>query len=112
MQSEILRQKLAQWAANKPLVNRLWVFGSRVRGDHRPDSDLDVAIELDLSAAKGADDSGGFATWSFNTDGWLQELEQLLGLKVDMQHFAGDQTPTIKNGLERSSVLVYSKAEG
>jgi hypothetical protein len=26
-------------------VTRLAVFGSRVRGDHRPDSDLDILIE-------------------------------------------------------------------
>ncbi|KIZ40444.1 MULTISPECIES: nucleotidyltransferase domain-containing protein [Rhodopseudomonas] len=27
-------------------VGRLFVFGSRARGDHRPDSDLDVLVEL------------------------------------------------------------------
>jgi predicted nucleotidyltransferase len=26
-------------------VTRLWVFGSRVRGDARPDSDLDVLVD-------------------------------------------------------------------
>ncbi|MBI5879605.1 MAG: nucleotidyltransferase family protein [Chloroflexi bacterium] len=28
-------------------VNALWLFGSRVRGDARPDSDLDVLVEFD-----------------------------------------------------------------
>lgn len=30
-----------------PQARAAWVFGSRVRGDARPDSDLDVAILLD-----------------------------------------------------------------
>ncbi len=30
-------------------VTRLAVFGSRVRGDHRPDSDLDILVEHDPS---------------------------------------------------------------
>ena len=107
-----LRDALAEWAASKPLVNRLWIFGSRARGDHRPDSDLDIAIELDLSAANGCDDSGGFATWCFDTKGWREELEQIAGHTVDMQHFAGDETPTIKGGLEQASELIYIKPAG
>ena len=30
-------------------VTRLTLFGSRVRGDHRPDSDLDILVETDPS---------------------------------------------------------------
>ncbi len=28
-------------------VKSLWIFGSRARGDHRPDSDLDILVEFD-----------------------------------------------------------------
>jgi predicted nucleotidyltransferase len=31
-------------------VARVWVFGSVARGDDRPDSDLDLLIELERSA--------------------------------------------------------------
>ncbi|WP_366935810.1 nucleotidyltransferase domain-containing protein [uncultured Marinobacter sp.] len=33
----------------------MWIFGSRVRGDHRADSDLDISIQLDLTSANGMD---------------------------------------------------------
>jgi predicted nucleotidyltransferase len=27
-------------------VQKLWLFGSRARGDHRPDSDIDVLLDV------------------------------------------------------------------
>ena len=84
-----LHSVLSEWAAKNPLVARLWVFGSRARGDHRDDSDLDIAIELDLTAADGVDESGGFATWSFETDGWEEELANLLPFTIDLEQYRG-----------------------
>lgn len=100
---------VAEWASAKPLVGRVHVFGSRARGDHRPDSDVDIAIVLDMSHAQGFDESGGFATWAFDTEDWKEELEALLGLKVDLQRNGGDETPNVQRGLQRSSLLVYDK---
>lgn len=37
---------LRQWAANNEAVKELWVFGSRAKGNARPDSDIDVAVLL------------------------------------------------------------------
>lgn len=102
---------LSTWAADKPLVDRLWIFGSRARGDHRADSDLDIAIQLDLTAANGMDESGGLATWMFDTDGWEEELAALLPFTIDLEQYRGDATPTIHQALSRSSQLVYIKRE-
>jgi predicted nucleotidyltransferase len=109
MDTTEIRDTLSRWAAGKPLVGRLWIFGSRARGDHRPESDIDVAIELDLSAAHGVDESGGLATWMSDTKGWDEELEALLPFEVDLEQFRGSDTPTIQKALQRSSILIYAK---
>lgn len=104
-----IRASLSTWAVEKPLINRLWLFGSRVREEHRPDSDLDIAIELDVSAAKGLDDSGGFAIWMFDTKSWKPELELLLLEVIDLQRYKMGETNIIQAGLDQSSILVYEK---
>lgn len=106
---ENIIQSIEAWALQKPLVGKIWVFGSRVRHEARLDSDVDIAIEIDLSAAKGSDASGGFATWSFECQSWSNELQTRLPFKVDVQQFLGARTPTIKNALNRSSALAYKK---
>jgi len=40
-----LASVLADWAAGAPGF-KIYLFGSRVRGDHRPDGDVDVSIEF------------------------------------------------------------------
>ena len=41
-----LANSVAQWADARPAIGKAYIFGSRVRGDARPDSDLDLAIEF------------------------------------------------------------------
>jgi len=65
-------ERLKAWAARAPEVQYLAVFGSRVRGDHRPDSDLDIAIEV-------AGEGGEIATFMFSHARWMAEIEKLLG---------------------------------
>jgi hypothetical protein len=38
-----LARTLADWAAGKSIT--VFLFGSRVRGDHRPDSDVDIFVQ-------------------------------------------------------------------
>jgi len=110
MDIETIKNSLSSWAAGKSLIGRLLIFGSRVRGDHRPDSDLDIAIELDLSATSGIDESGGLASWMFETEDWEDELRAILPFEIDLEQYRGTDTPTIHKALNQSSELVYAKA--
>ena len=39
--------RLRVWAQGHPNIRRVWLYGSRVKGTQRPDSDLDIAIDID-----------------------------------------------------------------
>ena len=99
------------WAGAKPLIQRVYVFGSRVRGDTRLTSDLDVAIELDPTAVTDTcdRDDAHAVVWTLEADGWQSELRALLLLPVDLQHHRGQATPDIVAELRRSHVLAHEK---
>lgn len=57
-------------------LDALYLFGSRARGDHRPDSDVDLAFDLNGSAE---------ASFSlFDQAGLILQLEHELGADVDL----------------------------
>ena len=98
---------VAKWAATEPLVRKAYLFGSRVRGTHSPDSDLDVAIELRTpGCGKTALD-----TWRGEAK-WLREsIAPILPVRIDLEWYGGpEQTPTVHAGLLCSSRVVYEAA--
>ena len=100
-----INRVVAEWAATQPLVLRAWLFGSRVRGEERPDSDIDVAIEVQALPT----DSDAYTTFACESDLLRASLQALLPIKVDLQWYGSiGETPTIHAGLQRSSLLAYS----
>ena len=102
---------LRQWAKATPLIKRVWVYGSRARGDHSPASDTDVAVELDAALYERNDDSGGLATWMFESTPWKQQLQRSIPFKLQLERYAGEATPHVLAGIERSSLLIYGEEE-
>ncbi|HHA2633797.1 nucleotidyltransferase domain-containing protein [Stenotrophomonas maltophilia] len=108
MDLEVIEAVLLKWARQEPIIAKIHLFGSRLRGDHRLDSDIDIAVELDLSAAPGVDFSDGFATFSRYSEHWEAELAQRLPIPVDLEFYHGpEETPILHAGLERSGKLIY-----
>ena len=71
---------LRSWAEGRPHVRRLWVFGSRLKGTQRDDSDLDVAMEID---ALGQDENAA-VSWVGYRHLCEQELSALTGFAVQL----------------------------
>jgi predicted nucleotidyltransferase len=84
-----------------PFYFAINIYGSRIKGNYRPDSDLDIAVEI-------IPDYGSdiLSTWIEFSDIWEIELQELLPYKVDLQLLDKD-SPTIQKGVDDSSVLVY-----
>jgi len=74
-------------------VKRLVAFGSRARGDARPDSDLDVAVDL----------PGGLG---LEVVGAIQDLEQAFACTADVVPMPSHR-PLLMANIERDGVLLY-----
>lgn len=88
------------WAEGKANVRRLWIYGSRLRGTQREDSDLDVAIEIDaIESLEERIDFGATRTK------WKKELEALTPnwtVQVEMHG-----TPKVDQFVACCGMLVY-----
>jgi len=86
---EIPREKIAEFC-QKWRIKELAIFGSAVRDDFRPDSDVDVLVVFH-------DDAG----WSlFDHIKAEEELKQLFGRDVDLV-----ERRTIRNPFRRHHIL-------
>jgi predicted nucleotidyltransferase/uncharacterized protein YodC (DUF2158 family) len=75
-------EKLRAWAASKPTVKALYVFGSYARGEALSASDLDIALEF-----QNVDEDD--AELICNRAAWKAELTQITGITVkDIYHVA------------------------
>jgi len=72
--TEAVVQPLVCWAAAKPFVRKLWLFGSWVKGNHNSNSDVDIAIEIDPING----DEGALASWVEHAQHWKAELQAVI----------------------------------
>ena len=93
---------IAHWAYSKQAIRRLWFYGSRVRGTQHPDSDLDVAIEIDHISTEAETQ----LHWMDEKAQWLAELQALSPFKVHLEMYG---TPNVNAYLEDCSRLVYER---
>ena len=93
------------WAAAQPRVSAAYLFGSRVKGTNREDSDLDVAVEL--LGRKGL--PGNFCDWADLAAELHDSLGALLPVALDLTQYENlKDTPVVHKGLSSGSLLVYS----
>lgn len=98
MESTLISPELVETFCLKHHIRRLAFFGSVVRDDFRPESDIDVLVEFEAGHTPGL-------------DFFLIEVEfsELLGRKVDLQTRKFLSEDILKNALSEA-VSVYEQA--
>lgn len=94
---QIDKTKIAEFCRQHH-IRRLALFGSVLRDDFRPDSDVDVLVEFDLGHVPG---------WDFFS--FQEELSQLLGRKVDL-HTPGFLSRYFRDKVIASAEVQYDAA--
>ena len=105
MNIDELKRIIAKWAREQPLIKKAYIFGSYARGDWRIDSDIDVAVEIE----KRQNDENKFTTWIAEKGNLQDSLQKLLPIQLQLERYDIRETPTVKSGIERSSILIYSE---
>lgn len=86
-------------ACRRNHVSRLDAFGSVVRGDFSPDSDIDLLVEFEPVDASGFD----HPYWTLG-----DELEAILARRVDLVMVSAVTNPYLAHELEATKVALYA----
>jgi uncharacterized protein len=97
---------LRTWSEGQDQVRRLWVFGSRLKGVQRVDSDLDVAMEIDPI---GYDESAA-VTWGVYRQEWERTLTTLTCYEVHLHEFdLANPMSNVVSYIGCCAALVYAR---
>jgi uncharacterized protein len=87
-------------ACNNNKVRSLFAFGSVTSKNFRPDSDIDLVVDIDEN------DPLEYSDYYFNLK---FELEKLLNRQIDLLEQKAIKNKYLKEQIDRTKVLVYGK---
>ena len=93
---------IAAWAEQHWQIRSVHFFGSRVRGNPRPESDLDIAIELVFDEADSA-----LGHWMFLRSEWATDLSMLVDHVLDLQWMHKQATPNVCAAVNHADAQVF-----
>ncbi len=111
MSMESFTTAIQKWAATKPEIAKVYLFGSRLRGKThdgqaiRVDSDLDVAVQLNIAECKTTQ------FWIDHHDRWEKELRPQLPWPLDLELYEGKRTRCLHRYLKECSELVFERPD-
>ena len=111
MTTQEIAQTVRLWAAAEPLVRRVYLFGSRARGDNGPDSDIDLAVVCRMEPRVLAQCCGDRFTarglfWEVYGPGWRVELGRLFPVRVHLEVLDRDTTRVVRPAVKRDGIRI------
>lgn len=96
------RVAIVQWAEKHAEIARVYLYGSRARGDHRADSDIDLAIEVFTQPS----DANSFATWMY----WHEAYKDAPDLHLSATpHPLWIGWEEVGQGVKKDGVLLFER---
>ena len=94
-----MTQTIAEYFKTQPVL-KAWLFGSYSRGEERPDSDVDILFEPDMSQH--------FSL--FTLGGMYMDLREMLGREVDLIP-EGSLLPFAESSANSDKKLIYERTD-
>ena len=96
--SEEDRLKIIEWGKRHPVIEVVYLYGSRARCDSGPESDVDLAIEMDFDA------------WFVWHPKYERQPDLVLSHPVQLEWYASDAgLEIVGSGVERDGILIYRR---
>ena len=98
---------LRRWASRETLVQRLWIYGSYAKGTAKSDSDLDVAVEINLA---GETDNSN-TVFVCSAEDWRSELGPALKPhKLDLKLYdTSGVREKVRCDVDANGILIYER---
>ena len=94
---------IRNWASGNSLIEKVYLYGSALKGNFHKDSDLDIAVVINRK--KG--DANKKTTWLCEAHKWRAQLRPLLKMKLHLERYDRMETPTVHDGIQSGSFLIY-----
>lgn len=101
---DYIREVVTDWAYSHPEIERVFLFGSRARGDSTPESDVDLAIVV-----VGILGENAYTRYVYNKDAWKDQLGSVLGRSINIVRQIEHGKPEIQRSIAREGVLLYER---
>jgi len=99
-----IREIVTDWADPHREIKRVFLFGSRARGDSTSDSDVDLALVV-----VGIEGQNAYTRYHINMNVWKDELKSALGRSISMVRLSDNSDPKILAAIARDGVLLCER---
>lgn len=101
--TEADRRAIVNWARRHREIKAVYLYGSRARGDNRPDSDIDLAVVM-----RSGDEDEALGAWIFFHNKFEKRPDLQLSQEVDLDwYMKGAGLERVGPGVEKNGILIY-----